>query len=122
MVLEWIIVKDKDKTKEQLIDELVKLRQRITESEALEAERKQMESSLQQYAERQRALYELERAITASLRLTDIYHAFASHAVRLLPYDRISVALLEGDDIRLSYVSDEEEMKARKRYIETGGY
>ncbi len=35
-------MKDKDKTKEQLIKELVDLRQRITELEAAETERKQV--------------------------------------------------------------------------------
>lgn len=36
---------DKSKTKEQLIDELVKLRQRVAEFEALEAERQRLKKS-----------------------------------------------------------------------------
>ncbi len=36
-------MKDKDKTKKQLINELVEVRKRITELEAPEAKRKQME-------------------------------------------------------------------------------
>ncbi len=36
-------MKDEDKAKEQLMNELVELRQRITELEALEAERKRAE-------------------------------------------------------------------------------
>ncbi len=39
-------MKDKDKTKEQLISELVELRQRITELEKSEAERKQADEEL----------------------------------------------------------------------------
>lgn len=39
-------MKDEYKTKEQLIDELGKMRQRITELEASEAERKRAEEAL----------------------------------------------------------------------------
>ncbi len=44
-------MKDKDKTKEQFINEMVKLRQRIAELEALEAERKRAEQETREYAE-----------------------------------------------------------------------
>lgn len=40
-------MEDKDKTKEQLIDELIELRQRVSKLEALETERKNMEAELQ---------------------------------------------------------------------------
>jgi PAS domain-containing protein len=50
-------VKDEDKTKEEhLIDELVELRQRIAELEALEAERKRAEEALK------KSLKQIERA------------------------------------------------------------
>lgn len=101
-------MKDEKKTRAQLIDELAEVRQRISELETLEIERKQIEAGLQQYVERQQALFELERAITSSLRLTDIYHDFARHAVRLLPYDRTSIILLEGDELTISYSGGEE--------------
>lgn len=42
---------DKDKTKEQFINELVELRQRIAELEALEAEHKRVEQEIREYAE-----------------------------------------------------------------------
>ena len=41
-------MKDKDKTKEQLINELVEMRQRIAELEALEIKRKRAEEELVQ--------------------------------------------------------------------------
>jgi PAS domain S-box-containing protein len=44
-------VKDEDKTKEQFINELVGLRLRITELEALEAEHKRLEQETREYAE-----------------------------------------------------------------------
>jgi antirestriction protein len=48
---EAIEVKDEDKTKEQFINELVELRQRIAELEALEAEHKRAEQETREYAE-----------------------------------------------------------------------
>jgi len=44
-------MKDKDKTKEQLINELEEMRQRITQLEALEAEHKQVEKEIERAAE-----------------------------------------------------------------------
>lgn len=49
-------MRDTDKTKEQLITELVEMRQRIAGLEASKAERKQAEEALQQHTERLRAL------------------------------------------------------------------
>jgi PAS domain S-box-containing protein len=51
-------MKDKDKTKEQLINELVGLRQRVTELEASEAERKQAEQALRESEEELRAIFD----------------------------------------------------------------
>jgi len=49
-------MKDEDKTKEQLINELAVLRQRITELEAVEAEHKRVEEALHESEERHRSL------------------------------------------------------------------
>jgi PAS domain S-box-containing protein len=48
---EVIEVEDEDKTKKQFINELVELRQRIAELEALEAEHKRAEQETREYAE-----------------------------------------------------------------------
>lgn len=101
------IMKDEAKTKEQLLHEVIALRQRVTELEALEMEREQTEARLQQYAGRLQGLHELDRAITTSLRLNDIYHAFVRHTVRLLPYDYIAIMLLEEGVMRPAYLTGE---------------
>jgi two-component system cell cycle sensor histidine kinase/response regulator CckA len=54
-------------------------------------------------------LHEMDRAITTSLRISDVYHAFSRHAIRLLPYDRTSITLLEGDEMCVTYVTGEED-------------
>jgi len=46
---------------------------------------------------------ELDRAITTSLRLNDIFHAFTQHAVRLISYDLTSITLGENDQVRIVY-------------------
>ena len=51
-------MKDKDKTKEQLINELEKLRQRISELERSETEYKRAEEKLRRSEERYRAIFE----------------------------------------------------------------
>lgn len=47
---------DEDKTKEQLINELAQMRQRVTELEASESERKQVEEALKESVEKCRSL------------------------------------------------------------------
>lgn len=49
-------MKDEGKTKEQLVNELVELRQRITDLEASETERKQAEEELRESEEKYRSL------------------------------------------------------------------
>jgi PAS domain S-box-containing protein len=68
-------------------------------------ENTRLHAETQRRAEQLAVLHELDRAITTSLRLTDIYHAFAQHAVRLLDYDRTSIALLEGEQMRITYLA-----------------
>ena len=50
-------MKDEDKTKEQLIDELREIRRRITDLETSEAERKQAEETLRESEKKFRSLY-----------------------------------------------------------------
>ena len=51
-------MKDEDKTREQLVNELMQLRQRITELERAESEPKQAEEALKQAEERYRSIFE----------------------------------------------------------------
>ncbi|GAB4545107.1 MAG: GAF domain-containing protein [Anaerolineae bacterium] len=53
-------------------------------------------------------LHELDRAITASLRISDVYHALACHAGRLLAYDHLSITVIEGPYACVAYIIDQE--------------
>jgi signal transduction histidine kinase/DNA-binding response OmpR family regulator len=71
-------------------------------------ENKHLQAETQRRALQLSVLHELDRAISSSLHLKDIYHAFTLHAVRLLPCDHMSITLLEEEDIRVSYVVDDQ--------------
>jgi GAF domain-containing protein len=77
-------MKDGDKIKEQLINELVELRQRITELEALETERKQVEEKIQQRTAQLEVLQQVGLELTAQLDLDTLLHSIASRAIELL--------------------------------------
>jgi two-component system cell cycle sensor histidine kinase/response regulator CckA len=72
-------------------------------------ENARLHAEIQKRARQLAVLHEMDRAIITSLRISDIYHAFARHAIRLLPYDRTSITLLEGDEMRVTYVAGEED-------------
>lgn len=65
----------------------------------------------QRRADQMITLHELDRAIATSLRLTDIYHAFAHHAAGLLPYDRLCLALVVGEEIEVAFVAGKNKEK-----------
>jgi PAS domain S-box-containing protein len=86
----------------------ISLAQLLTNQAASAIENARLHAETEQRAEQLAVLHELDRAITTSLRLSDIYHAFTHHASRLLCYDRTSIALLEENKMRVTYVADKE--------------
>ncbi len=57
-------------------------------------------------AEHLATIHELDQAITVSLRLEEVYQAFAQHTSRLLPYDWMSIALREGEVLTVTFVEN----------------
>jgi signal transduction histidine kinase len=81
----------------------------LASAAATAIENARLHAETEQRAEQLAVLHELDQAITTSLRITDIYHALARHAVRLLAYDRLSINLIQGDQVHVTYVADEDE-------------
>ncbi|MCL4294135.1 MAG: response regulator [Anaerolineae bacterium] len=54
-------------------------------------------------------LHELDQVISANLRIEEVYHALALHASRLFSYNHMSITLLEGTSLRLTYVAHPDE-------------
>lgn len=70
---------------------------------AVAIENARLHAETEQRAQQLAVLHELDRAMTASLRITDVYYALAGHAARLLSYDRMAITLLEGEELRTAY-------------------
>ena len=92
-------MKDQDKTKEQLINELAELRQRVAELEAADTERRRAEEQLRKSEERYRTLYESSRdgIMTANLdgRITECNQPYAG----MLGYSREELKRIRYQEI-----------------------
>lgn len=73
---------------------------------AIAVENARLYAQTEQRAQRLAILHELDRAVSATLHLDDIYHAFARHTTRLLAYDQLSIYLLEEGHILVVYEVD----------------
>jgi signal transduction histidine kinase len=88
-----------DKTKEQLIDELVTLRQRVLELEAVE-------ETLQQRTAQMEAMQEVALELTAQLDLEVLLHSIVSRAMELLGGNASGLALYRPEHDGLESVTD----------------
>ncbi len=77
---------------------------------ALAIKNARLYAETEQRAEHLAVLHELDRAITASLDIDDVYRAFTQHTRRLLPCDHMSIGLVEGDQIHAIFPADEERL------------
>jgi len=82
-----------------------RLLQTLAAQAAVALENTRLYAETQQRAEQLAALHKLDQAITANLRLSDIYHVFSQHTARLLNYDWLSITLIEGEDVVIAYVT-----------------
>ncbi len=107
-------MKDQSKTKGQLINELLKLRQRIVELEEQEKTRKQAEEPLRKSEERVKRLAqentimaEIGRIISSTLDITEVYERFAEEVRILIPFDRIVINIInpENNTAIIAYIS-----------------
>lgn len=75
----------------------------FTHEAVIAVENARLYETAKYHAEQLAVLHEIDQAITSSLRITDVYQAFAQHVARLFPYDGMSITLLEGDRLEVVY-------------------
>ena len=66
-------------------------------------ENARLHTETNQRAHQLAVIHELDHAITASLRIDDVYQAFARHTKRLLSYYTMSITLVAGNKVRLAF-------------------
>jgi PAS domain S-box-containing protein len=67
-------------------------------------ERKRAEQALQHYSERLAVINRLDRVITSSLEINEVYEAFVQEMSHLIAFDRTSIILLDGSGQRWQIV------------------
>ncbi len=72
---------------------------------AIALENARLYAEAEQRTQQLTVLHELDRAVSASLNIADVYQAFTKHTARLLAYDRLSIVLVEEDKLRIDYVA-----------------
>ncbi|MCB0167855.1 MAG: response regulator [Anaerolineae bacterium] len=78
---------------------------------AIALENARLHAETERHTHQLALMQQLDRAITVSLRMSDVYYAFASHVARMLSYDHMSITLLERDHFRVSYVANSDAAK-----------
>ncbi len=94
-----------DRRERNFMRHQIALAQLLANQAASAIENAWLYAETQRRAEQLKDLRELDRAITTSLRLSDVFYALAQHAIRLLPYHHMSITLQEGDAMRVTYVA-----------------
>jgi PAS domain S-box-containing protein len=77
----------------------------LTGSAAIAIENARLYDEVERHTRQLTVLHELDRIITTSLHISDVYQAFAENVARLLPFDRMMIVLLEGKNTVVTYVS-----------------
>lgn len=98
-------MKDEDKTKDQLINELIGLRQRIAELEKVETELKGAQEEAGRRLERLKALREIDRAISSSLELKDRLDVLLDKLTELPHIHGVAVMVLKPHTTELETVA-----------------
>lgn len=90
------VMKDEEKTKEQLTQELAVLRQSLSQLETLAAQQQQAEA-LQQQRERERLVTEIAQRIRQSLNLEEVLRTTVSEVQQFLPAERVFIYRFQPD-------------------------
>jgi signal transduction histidine kinase len=92
---------DEDKTKEQLIEELLKLRQRTAELEKSEIRHKRVEDAMRKKTQELSALYNVAKTVSQSLDLNEILSSALEIILHVMRADSGGVNLIEDAKLHL---------------------
>jgi len=103
-------MKDESKTKKQLIQELIKLRQQIVKLEKAEAKHKQTEKALRKsemeakrLAQENAVMAEIGQIVNSTLSIEEVYERFAEEVRKIISFDEITVGIINYEDNAVSF-------------------
>ncbi|MBU1207508.1 MAG: GAF domain-containing protein, partial [Proteobacteria bacterium] len=98
-------MKDESKTKRQLIQELIELRQQIVKLEKEKGKGKQIEESLlksekeaKRLAQGNAVISEIGRIISSTLNIEEVYQRFAEEVRKVLLFDRVTINMVDVEE------------------------
>ncbi len=106
-------MRDQDKSKEQLIEELVTLRQKVAELEKLEIEHNQIEAALADHSREMAALYEISLDLNAQSETPALLQMIVQQAAVLLGTQKGGLFLLQPDGQTLKLVAKHNQPEVR---------
>ncbi|MCB0163197.1 MAG: GAF domain-containing protein [Anaerolineae bacterium] len=83
----------------------LELLEALTSSAVIAIENARLFEQSEYRAKQLSVLHEVDRAITANLHINEVYNAFAQNIAQLFPYDRLSIALIEENAIRITHAT-----------------
>jgi PAS domain S-box-containing protein len=79
----------------------------ITERKKAEEERQKSEEAARRLAQENAIMAEIGRIISSTLKIEEVYESFANEALKLIPFDRVSINLIDAEEgkVAVAYVS-----------------
>jgi len=96
-------MKDKEKIKGQLIEELAEMRQRLVDLEASEAQRQRAEEALRERLKELTCLYQVSRDMQGDLSIDELCRRVVEHLVPAMQFPEITVPVIELDGRRFTF-------------------
>ncbi|MCB9099297.1 MAG: GAF domain-containing protein [Anaerolineales bacterium] len=81
----------------------LELLEALTSSAVIAIENARLFEQSEYRAKQLSVLHQVDRAITANLHINEVYDAFAQNIAQLFPYDRLSIALVEENSLRITH-------------------
>ncbi len=110
------MVDDRNKSRDELIDELATYQVRVAELESMLSQasrygrREYVEPAVRRFVRENETLAEVGRIISSSLEIDEVYERFAREVSKVISFERISITQIdkEADIYKVLYVSGQE--------------